>query len=166
MSEDGASIDSATINALYRNLARRLAGSEEVPPDATIAAMLFVAIKLPPSEFKSLGKYDRIPFLKMALDAKKSAATGEAGKNGAEAGKAKPVGRPRKDRPRATANARMIDEMQRNPTSTDWSLREWAKHLGCSTSAVVKTKSWKMITATRESQKVDRKSRTPRRYEE
>ena len=78
----------------------------------------------------------------------------------------KPKGRPRKDQGRATINARMIDEMQRTPESKDWSSREWMKRLGCSKSAVIKTKAWKMLIASHAEEKSTRKSRTPKKYEQ
>lgn len=76
------------------------------------------------------------------------------------------VGRPSKDQPRITINARMFAEMTRNPACENWSLRTWAEKLGCTTSAIVKTAAWKLIMKNRASEMNSRKSRTPRRYEE
>lgn len=80
--------------------------------------------------------------------------------------KAKPLGRPRKDQPRATVNARMIDEMGRNPPSKDWTIRQWAECLKCSKSAIEKTASWKMIVRSREAEKKSRKTRTPKQFDD
>jgi hypothetical protein len=79
---------------------------------------------------------------------------------------AQPVGRPRKGVPRATVNARMIDELQRNPESANWSCRKWAERMKCVKRSVEKTAAWKMILQTRAANKDSQKSRSKRRYDE
>jgi hypothetical protein len=71
--------------------------------------------------------------------------------------------RGRAKKPRlATINQQMLDEFHRNPSSIEWSQREWAKRLGCMPSAVADTPAWKTIMKARAFAKAERLDREPR----
>lgn len=101
--------------------------------------------------------HQRVAELKASL---RGAATSSA------AAKSLSLGRPRKDQPRITINARMLHEMSRNPDTENWSLRAWATYLDCSASAIAKTAAWKAVVKNREAQKISLKSKSIKRYEE
>jgi hypothetical protein len=50
----------------------------------------------------------------------------------------------------ATVNARMIDEVDRNPAAIWWGVRRWATHLKCSTGTVLNQPMWGTIRRMRE----------------
>ena len=68
------------------------------------------------------------------------------------------------DTGKASVNARMFDELSRNPGAEEWTLRKWKSVLGCAISTVQKTKCWKSIIAQREARKEATKGRAKRRY--
>lgn len=143
----------------YRERLKLLIPDIGNPPDrAFVAAVLFKWIGLPPSEFWAMTAQRLIPFVNLAIEAKSPKEKTDGTKHA--------TGRPKKGEPRATINARMIDELHRNPGSMAWSSRKWAEHFDCVKASVEKTAAWKMILADRESAKSSRKSRTPKRYEE
>jgi hypothetical protein len=71
--------------------------------------------------------------------------------------KSKP--RSRKRITRAEANQSMMNAVEVNPDRMKWSAREWALHVGCSTSTIAKTAMWKQGTKAREKAKLERKPR-------
>lgn len=98
------------------------------PNKSTVAAVLFKAVGLPPSEFRQMNEAQLLPFVEQAIAAMKSAEPQKP--------HSKPVGRPPKDIPRATVNSRMLDELGRAPEKVAWTSRQWAKQLKCAKSTV------------------------------
>ena len=60
-------------------------------------------------------------------------------------------------------NGRMLDTLQRKPESRGWTVREWAAYLGCSTSSVCETQTWKELSAARKVMKAERSKDRRRR---
>jgi hypothetical protein len=60
---------------------------------------------------------------------------------------------------RATVNQRMLEQLQRDPTSVGWTQRRWATVLGCKPSAVAKAAAWKTITTARAMNESERRNR-------
>jgi hypothetical protein len=65
----------------------------------------------------------------------------------------------RKPRNKATVSARITDRLQREPESVQWTLHQWADHLGCAESTVAETAAWKTIMKARIMAEVERKDR-------
>ena len=72
-----------------------------------------------------------------------------------------------KKRKKATVNARMIDALNAKPEAVGWTTKQWAKHLKCSESAIVGTRTWKTMKEERDQERAkkrnDRRQR-PRHY--
>lgn len=64
----------------------------------------------------------------------------------------------------ASVNARMLEVMQSNPDARGWSARQWAKHLGCSKSAVAATPTWKQLELMRLGHKAQQRKDRRGRY--
>ena len=144
----------------YRQQLKVLIPNIGDPPNhARVAAELFRLVQLPPSEFRKMSAKDRIPFIDQAIKAQVVTEPEKAPEP-----QPKRVGRPRKGG--ATVNARMLDELGRNPAAADWTLEQWAERLDCSPKTVFKTKTWKAIVANREASKSHRKSRIRKAYEQ
>jgi hypothetical protein len=58
--------------------------------------------------------------------------------------------------PRGTVNQRMLERLQHEPESVDWSQREWAEQLHCAPSAIADALAWKTVMKTRAMAAVDR----------
>lgn len=57
----------------------------------------------------------------------------------------------------ATINSRMLDVLQKEPESMDWTSKRWASKLGCSKGGVCQQPTWKeIIMVTRHSRRADR----------
>jgi hypothetical protein len=50
---------------------------------------------------------------------------------------------------RGSVNQRMLEQLQADPDSVEWSQRRWADYLRCTPSAVAKAPAWKTIMKTR-----------------
>jgi hypothetical protein len=66
---------------------------------------------------------------------------------------------------RGTVNQRILDQLQRDPLSADWSQRKWAKHLGCSPSTVADAAAWQTVKTARAVARTDRLDRRKRRQD-
>jgi len=55
-----------------------------------------------------------------------------------------------------TANAMMLEQLQKNHEAAGWSLREWEAAIGRSKSAIHETPTWKMLEEQREKVKAER----------
>jgi len=99
----------------FRKRLKILLPDVDDPPDLKrVAAELCARVGLQPSEFRKLNDKERTAFVDAAI--RKSASM-------------EPAKKAIKPARSVSVNARMVDEMGRNPDSHDWSARRWAKHL-------------------------------------
>jgi hypothetical protein len=63
---------------------------------------------------------------------------------------------------KATVNARMVDTVMRQPESRGWTAQQWAAHLGCGKTAVLKAKTWqslKVVKAGEQQEEIEHRKR-------
>lgn len=80
----------------------------------------------------------------------------------AEVPPVKQRGRPPRDKPRITVDAAMYAQLTKDNESRNWTAQEWSEHTGYARSTILNCVTWKSISKNRESDKQDRKSRTPK----
>jgi len=87
-------------------------------------------------------------------------------KKAAKPNRTAPAGGRKKSK--ATANARMLETMEKDPNCKGWTTKQWAARLKCAQSTVVATRAWKKLAMLRDEGKarraMDRRRRLQKKH--